>query len=237
VKLIARRSWGARPPKNRTPLSKAAQKGTALHYSGSNSDEQADHANCAARVRSIQNFHMDVRGWSDIAYSYIICKHGYTFECRGLGIRTAAQGTNSGNDAFHAACFLGDDSINRDDVTDVGRVAIRDTIAMCNGWTTHSDTVRPHSWFHPTACPGDELRRWISQGMPVREENGVSQADVIAALKSPEGQAELEKAVDHLMSLGLTGDRDGAIRAWAMRLESVDANLRKIMAHLELPAD
>jgi hypothetical protein len=153
-------------------LSKSAQKGTAVHYSGSNADELSDHKNCAGRVKGIQTFHMDGRGWSDIAYSYLVCKHGYTFEGRGVGIRTAANGTNSGNDAYHAVCFLGDDTANRDDVTDAGRRALRETVAMCNGWTAHADLVRPHSWFKPTACPGDELRRWISQGLPVPEKQG-----------------------------------------------------------------
>lgn len=177
MKLITRSAWNARPPKNRTPLNKSAQKGTALHYSAANTDEQAEHANCFARVRAIQNFHMDVRGWADIAYSYLCCKHGYTFEGRGLGIRTAGQGTNSGNDAYHAVCFLGDDTAQRDDVTDAGRRALKDTIAMCNGWTTHADTVRPHSWFHPTGCPGDELRAWLSKGMPLPTEEELTGDD------------------------------------------------------------
>jgi hypothetical protein len=151
-------------------LSKAAQKGTGLHYSGSDADELGEHARCATRVRSIQGFHMDGRGWSDIAYSYLVCKHGYTFEGRGVGIRTAANGTNSGNDGYHAVCFLGDDSVNRDDVTDTGRLALRETIEMCNAWTPRPMVVRPHSWFKPTACPGDQLRSWIFQGMPVVKE-------------------------------------------------------------------
>jgi hypothetical protein len=67
-------------------------------------------------------------------------------------------------------------------------------------------------------------------------EDGVSQADVIAALKSQDGQAALEKAVDHLMSQGLTGDREGAIRAWAVKLDQTADNVRKIMEHLNIPA-
>jgi hypothetical protein len=169
VNLIPRSSWGARAPKNRTPLVRKEQRGTAVHYSASNADEQASHTNCAARVKGIQTFHMDGRKWSDIAYSYLVCKHGFVFEGRGLGIRTAAQGTNSGNDAFHAVCFLGDDTANRDDVTDLGRRALRDAILMCNGWADKSE-IRPHSFFHPTGCPGDELRSWIIRGIPVLRE-------------------------------------------------------------------
>jgi hypothetical protein len=120
---------------------------------------------------------MDGRKWSDIAYSYLVCKHGHIFEGRGLGIRTAAQGTNSGNTSYHAVCFLGDDSKNRDDVTDAGRNALADAIDMCNGWGNGKE-VRPHSFFHSTGCPGDQLRAWITQGMPtVKAEEDILDMD------------------------------------------------------------
>jgi hypothetical protein len=109
---------------------------------------------------------MFTRGWADIAYSYLVCKHGFVFEGRGVGIRTAAQGTNAGNDAFHAVCFLGDDTANRDDITDPGRRAMREAVTLCNAWAKVKE-VRPHSFFHPTGCPGDELRSWIIRGLPV----------------------------------------------------------------------
>jgi hypothetical protein len=238
VNLIPRSAWGARPPTNRTALVKSVQKGTAVHYTASDADERALDSECAGRVKNIQNYHMDVKGWADIAYSYVVCKHGNTFAGRGLGIRTAGQGTNSGNDAYHAVVFLGDDTENRDDVTDAGRRALRETIDMCNGWAPWADSVRPHSWFHPTGCPGDDLRSWIARGMPIIPKgDGVSQADVINALKSEEGQRLLESAVDHLMSQGLTGNRDGAIRGWAIKVEQTDENVRRILEHLGITGE
>lgn len=63
-------------------------------------------------------------------------------------------------------------------------------------------------------------------------EGDVSERDVLNALRSDEGQRYLERAVDHLMSQGLTGDRDGAIRKWAIRLEGVQTDVKKIIAHL-----
>jgi hypothetical protein len=169
VRLVNRAEWGARPPQQRQLLAKNEQKGTAVHYTAADADEQADHLRCAGRVRGIQAFHIDGRGWSDIAYSYLVCKHGYVFEGRCRGIRTAAQGTNDGNDGYHAVCFLGDDSAGRDDVTDPGRAAMRDAVIWCNAWAG-VDEIRPHSSFHSTACPGDDLRVWITAGMPQPEE-------------------------------------------------------------------
>lgn len=211
MQLVSRESWGARPPKNQTPLDRAIQLGTACHYSASDADEQADHANCARRVRAIQDFHMDGRGWADIAYSYLACKHGFVYEGRGRGVRTAAQGTNAGNDTYHAVCFLGDDTADRDDATDAGREAIRAAVMHCNAWSA-AEEVRPHSFFKATACPGEDLRAWIAAGLPVahppQEEPDMTTEELLDALDSDRGQAALRKAVTHVLRVAV-GPDDG----------------------------
>jgi hypothetical protein len=189
MRLVTRAQWGARPAKNRTDLNRRTQRGTAVHYSASDADEQADHKNCAKRVRGIQTFHLDGRGWADIAYSYLVCKHGVVFEGRGRGIRTAANGTNAGNTGYHAVCFLGDDTAVRDDVTDAGREAIREAVFHCNAWAGVGET-RPHSFFKATGCPGEDLRGWIARGMPVsaaassKEVEDMTKAELVEVLKS-----------------------------------------------------
>lgn len=164
--IVPRSVWGAAAPISRQPLDRAAAKGLAVHYSAMLADWVSSHDDCAPRVRSIQRFHMADRGWWDIAYSWLVCHHGWRFLGRDLGVRTAAQGTTLGNDAYHAVCFLGADRDGRDDVTDPGRRAILDCITEVRAWAPHALEVRPHSFFHATGCPGDELRRWISAGCP-----------------------------------------------------------------------
>lgn len=159
--VVPRSEWGARPPKAVTPLSPSLLRGVAVHYSASNADEQAEHRNCAARVLGIQRFHMDTRGWNDIAYNFLVCKHGAIFVGRGWGVRSAAQGTNPGNDGYHAVCFLGDDTSDRDDVTDPGRAALVRVIREARRRFPHAKDVKPHSFFKQTGCPGNELRAWI----------------------------------------------------------------------------
>lgn len=164
MQLVTRSAWGARAPKQRTPLNPSQLIGVAIHYTGMDSDEQSDHLNCASRVRGIQRFHMNPepqgRGWSDIAYNYLVCKHGYVYEGRGYGYRSAAQGTNAGNDGYHAVCFLGDDTKGRDDVTDDGRRALGE-ITRSIMLRSNTSQGLPHSAFHDTACPGDDLRTWV----------------------------------------------------------------------------
>lgn len=167
--LVTRAAWGARAPKTTTLMVASEQRGCAIHYSSAESDRVAIHDDCAARVRAIQTYHMDQRDppFADIAYSWLVCHHGYRFAGRGLGVRTAGQGTNAGNDSYHAICFLGFDNIARDDVTPAAKRAIADCIASVRAEYKQATAVRPHSWFHATGCPGDELRAWITAGLPL----------------------------------------------------------------------
>lgn len=157
--MVTRSQWLARPPKAVTPLVPSQVRGVAVHYTAMDADRVEDHHDCAARVRGIQRFHMDSRGWNDIAYNYLVCQHGYVFEGRGRGIRSAGQGTNDGNSGYYAVCFLGADLPGRDDVTPAGRDALGSLIR-----SLPHDDVQPHSYFHQTSCPGNELRGWIDVG-------------------------------------------------------------------------
>ena len=174
--LVHRETWGARQPRNVTPLTNADIRGTAVHYSAMAASD--DHAACDDRVRQIQNGHMDGNGWSDIAYSWLTCQHGYAYQGRGWGIRTAANGTNAANDRYHAVCFLGADREGRDDVTPTGRKAIASVIAQGRQLYPKGWEVRLHRDFKATACPGNELASWVRADMPIDWETGERPADM-----------------------------------------------------------
>jgi hypothetical protein len=161
MRLVRRSQWGARAPLGRPWIDPDALRGLAVHYTAMDADEQRDHRRCAERVRGIQRYHMDENGWLDLAYSYVICLHGWVFEGRGLGVRTAANGTKEANDRYLAVCFLGNDTPARDDVTEAGRRALADVIAEFRRRYPRARELRPHSDFVPTLCPGDELRAFI----------------------------------------------------------------------------
>lgn len=169
MELVTRAQWGARPPRNTTPLRNSDLLGMAVHYSASEYDRAPEVGLCDDRVRAIQNYHMDAKDhkWADIAYSFLVCHHGDIFEGRGWGVRTAANGTNWGNDHFLAVCFLGADKVDRDDVTDTGRQAITSVIQECRRRVQTATAVYSHSDIKATACPGNELRAWLRLGMPL----------------------------------------------------------------------
>lgn len=155
MKFVPRAAWSALPPKTRTSLH--APSGVALHWNGP-SLPLPDHARCADAVRNIQRYHMVTRRWADIAYSALVCPHGYVFEGRGLNTRTAANGTDLGNDRFYAICYLGGEG---DALTDEARQGISDARAWLIRDGGAGPDVKPHSHFKATSCPGDALRDWL----------------------------------------------------------------------------
>jgi len=148
-----------------TELDARAIRHLVIHYSAANADEQSDHRNCARRVRAIQNYHMTAspsdptKPWSDIAYSWLFCKHGYIYRGRGIAAKSAATGP--ANSYTVAACFLGDDTVCRDDVTPAGRGAILEIRDFVERNAPNFQSVKCHRDFMQTTCPGDELTRFV----------------------------------------------------------------------------
>lgn len=161
VEIVTRREWGARRPNCTTPLT-SGLKGVAVHYSASDADEQANHRNCAGRVKGIQAFHMGPqRNWCDIAYNHLLCKHGVVFEGRGYGVRSAANGTNPGNSGFFAVCFLGNDTAGRQDFTEEARDALVELRKLYLKHYPNAKQTVGHRDLFGTECPGDEIYSFI----------------------------------------------------------------------------
>ncbi len=157
--IVTRAEWNARPPKTRSRNIRPAH--ITAHYGGpspwANGAENADHNRCPTIVRAWQAFHMG-KGWSDIAYTSIICPHGFRYIGRDVGWRTAANGTNAGNETSYAVCYLagGDDVL-----TDAAKAAYLDEVARIG-----QPLDRVHSDWKPTACPGVALADWVRAGTP-----------------------------------------------------------------------
>lgn len=159
MNIVTRAQWGARPARTRTNISSTV-KGVGIHWVGPKQGTWT-HDKCDDKVRGIQNFHMDTNGWADIAYSHLLCPHGYIYEGRKWGTRTAANGTNDGNNYYHAICYIGGEG---DPFTDEAKAALKGYVAEHK--RLYGDEVRPHSWFKSTGCPGNVIRQWLADGMP-----------------------------------------------------------------------
>ena len=166
MRVVSRTQWGARRPRCTTPL-RTGLWGVAFHYSASDADEQADHANCAGRVKGIQAFHMSP-GWDgipeggcDIAYNHLVCAHGYVFTGRGYNVRSAANGTNEGNSRYYAVCVLCNDDSGEREITPAVQQALIDLRKEYLKRYPSADQHVGHRDIRSTSCPGDELYRFI----------------------------------------------------------------------------
>lgn len=208
---IPRAAWGARPAKARTPL--RAPAGVAVHYEGppmgAYSPEQA-----VTLVRGIQRFHMDTRGWSDVAYTMLVDRFGRIFDGRGLGVRTAAQGTNDGNNRFYAVCALVGAG---DPITDELLAGMTAAVELCRAGGAGLE-VRPHGYFHATSCPGPALTglaaalngRWATNPAPIT-------AAPVVKPPAPQQPARPPKPTAY-PGVARRGDRGQAVVVWQTML-------------------
>lgn len=194
MQFVPRSGWGARPPRSTTGIT--GVDGTAFHWEGPRMGEFG-HDRCAAKVRGIQAFHMDSRGWADLAYNAVVCYHGYVYEGRGRGRRCAANGTNDGNANFYAVCGLFGDG---DPFTEEMRVAYMDARHWLMGGAL--GLIRPHRSFKATACPGNGVVDWINRGCPT------------SSTPQPQPQPGPSPAPGHIHSTPLVKNNwvNGAIR-------------------------
>ncbi|MGH3441990.1 MAG: hypothetical protein ACRDUY_08085 [Nitriliruptorales bacterium] len=184
MRRVSRAEWGAKPPRHVTRLRRS--RSLTVHYFGPHLHIPS-HSHCANVVWGIQDFHMRPppeggRGWADIAYSFLACPHGYIFEGRGWGRRTAANGTNEGNSDGHAVmAMIGEGQEPPPEMW----AAIRNLYAESG-----AEVMLPHSHWKPTDCPGDPLRQLIADAARSASDRG---PDGSEDAMTPEQEAKLDE--------------------------------------------
>ena len=144
----------------RTLSSNITPQGVTAHYGGPSPWRgfRTDHNRCPSIVRSWHAYHLS-KGWSGLAYSAVVCPHGTIYKGRWKGKRTAANGTNPGNQRSYAVCYLAGDD---DPVTEPAKRAFHDAAHALG---------QPLRWNHAewksTSCAGDPIRAWQRAGWPL----------------------------------------------------------------------
>lgn len=145
--VISRSQWGARPARNRAIVK--WPKGVTLwvhHTAGPANQTPAQ----------IQAYHMDVNGWSDIGYSYLIDTRGRVYEGRGRNV----QGAHSpGKNHEPSVALIGDYS--KGDPNLAQHQAVYDLMDLIG-----AGRLRGHRDNTATSCPGDAAYRMIVKGPP-----------------------------------------------------------------------
>lgn len=134
--------------------------GVAIHYVGGAGKLIADHKKCLNIVRAIRTQHVRDNGWIYIAYTGLVCAHGYFYEGRGIHHRTAANGTTSGNQNYYAVCGL----LNMADVpTPEMLQTIKLAVAYLRQKGGAGKKIVGHKDLYNTDCPGP-LTKYVRAG-------------------------------------------------------------------------
>ncbi|MEH0417781.1 peptidoglycan recognition protein family protein [Streptomyces sp. B21-083] len=175
MQLVTRAQLGW--PVSAAPF-QAATLGVKVHYEGAPVSTKllTDHGACIAEWKAIRISHLAnvAEGYSDVAYNYAACPHGFLLEGRGIGRRTGANGNQPLNKAHYAIVGLvGDEGLTAP--TDAMLSAIRDGIELlrANG---AGNEIKGHRDGYATECPGGPLYAWVQKGAPrpTTEENDVT---------------------------------------------------------------
>lgn len=152
---ISRAQIGLRAPRSRSFNIDASRGGVTGHHAGPAQGVNvalSGHSKCLSLWRGYQNYHMDTHGWADIAYSMGVCQHGYILAGRGAGVRTGANGTNTGNAYWYAICWIGGGSEKpTQDALDAFWMAVR--LLRQDGGA--ADRINEHSDHKATTCAGN----------------------------------------------------------------------------------
>ena len=155
--IISRAEWGARAPRSRATVSWGDRTEVVVHYSEGPTTQT---------VRSIQDFHLDGRGWADIGYNFLVDVQGRIYEGRGwLTVGAHAPGHNASG---IGVCMIGRDG----DATPAALRSIRAVYDEACRRAGRSLAKLGHRDVYATSCPGDQLYAWVKAGMPASGTGG-----------------------------------------------------------------
>lgn len=151
MEYISREEWGPIPMKRKlVPLRASRVEGIVIHHTTGSSNDPV------AMTRQHDKHHVHGRGWSTIAYNWLVGDGGEIIEGRGWHVGGA---TKNWNQKTVAISFVGDGDTASEKALD----AINTVINMCR--EKYGDLwVKCHRDFKPTYCPSDKLALWVAGG-------------------------------------------------------------------------
>ncbi|MEM6727014.1 MAG: N-acetylmuramoyl-L-alanine amidase [Pseudomonadota bacterium] len=137
-------------------------KSLIIHCAATRPDWMAD-ASLGDKIAEIRRWHVDINGWRDIGYHYIIDRDGTRGTGRALdeiGAHTRGQ-----NRASIGICLIGghgsaSTDAFQDHFTDAQELALLNLLAELEGRFGALD-IRGHNDFAAKACPGFKVDRWL----------------------------------------------------------------------------
>jgi hypothetical protein len=114
-------------------------------------------------LRGWQAFHMDSRGWSDIAYQVAVDQAGRAWVLRGLRMQSGANGDLTLNQQYGAILLV---LVTGEQPSSAMKATVRGVVADFRRSFPRGTRIVPHSGIRPggTDCPGPAARAAIARG-------------------------------------------------------------------------
>jgi hypothetical protein len=150
VAVNPRSTWNARAPKCTSAHSPYR---ITLHHTVTPTN---DSMTPEQRLRQIQNYHMDVNGWCDIGYHFLVSRDGRLWEGRPAGrLGTHVGNNNTGNVGISVIGTYTTDTATATQIDQIA--ALMRGVAQTYGIPIDDTRIKGHRDYNATACPGNAL--------------------------------------------------------------------------------
>ncbi len=176
--VISTSDWGARPTRNNVRFRRTSPKYIVIHHTASpnppNHQSQGTEAGAKQYARQIQNFHMDVNGWSDSGHNFLNTTAGILLEGRQGTLDAVKQGqcVQSAHAARQGNKLRGGNQspgIENEGIFMTHNMEaiqwnslVELCVALCESCNISPDNIKGHRDFSNTLCPGD----WLYAQLP-----------------------------------------------------------------------
>jgi hypothetical protein len=163
MQVVPRAKWAATPAiPARLTASSGSWSRITVHHSAEYAGllRQGGIVESARAIQGIQRYHVETKGYGDIAYHFLVDPTGNVFEGRSLSWQGAhAGGTNNVKNI--GICLLGD--FDREAPTATSLAALERLVAgLRTRYGIASSGVYGHGELRTTECPGRHLRTWLA---------------------------------------------------------------------------
>ncbi|MBZ0232272.1 MAG: N-acetylmuramoyl-L-alanine amidase [Deltaproteobacteria bacterium] len=151
LRVYSRADWGARAP--RCASSSMNPVRATIHHTVT---PTSDSLSPQARLRQIQAFHQNSRGWCDIGYNYLVSRDGRVWRARGpTTVGAHVANANTGNIGISIIGTYTSTRVTATQMCSTAKLLRR--LKEAYGISLARSNVRGHRQYGGTACPGNAL--------------------------------------------------------------------------------
>jgi hypothetical protein len=156
LRIYSRADWGARAPKCSSSSMNPVR--ATIHHTATPTN---DSLTPQQRLRQIQNYQMDTRGWCDIGYNYLISRDGRVWRARGpTTVGAHVANNNTGNIGISV---IGTHTSTKATATQLCSAAkLLRRLKEAFGISLARTNIKGHRQYGGTVCPGDALYNQIN---------------------------------------------------------------------------